>query len=132
MNEYNAGEFIQRALSGDWRAQITVLTRSSINPEVLVAIMQQSPLHQEVQLAIIGRRDATVDQLELVAQRTESAVVLNRIVGDDRTPVETVGVIRERAVGLEGDIWRFLAQHADRVLARRAGEGPVEPIRCQM
>lgn len=121
MSEYNAAEYIQRALSGDWRAQITVLTRSSVDPEVLVAIMGKPELHEEVQLAIIGRRDAAVEQLEWVAHRTESAVVLNRTVGDDRTPVETVRAIRDRAAGLEGDRWSNLAEHADRVLLRRGG-----------
>jgi hypothetical protein len=77
---YDAARSEERALAGDWRAQIAVITRQNVDPAVLAAVLNQPGLHEQVQLAITERRDVTVEQLEFLAQRTESAVVINRII----------------------------------------------------
>lgn len=123
MTEYDAEAYEAKALSGDWRAQVTVLTRSSIKPDVLSGIIGQPDLHQEVQLALIDRRDCSPEILDWVASRTSSAVVLNRIVMTDRTDVETVKAIRDSAEKLDEPRWRYLVEHADRVLKRREESG---------
>ncbi|EMY35001.1 hypothetical protein D477_006693 [Arthrobacter crystallopoietes BAB-32] len=76
---YGAALFEERALAGGWRARITVLSRQSVDPGILAAILNQPGLQGQVRPAITGRRDATVEQLEFLAQRTGSAVVINRI-----------------------------------------------------
>lgn len=119
MTEYDAEAFEARARAGDWKAQITVLTRSSVDSEVLAAIMSQPEIHDQVMLAIIGRRDSTSETMDWAARRTSSAVVLNRIVQSDKTDPETIKAIRAGAAGPAEDRWRYLVEHADRQLKRR-------------
>ncbi|NMR32470.1 hypothetical protein [Crystallibacter degradans] len=116
---YDAAGSEKRALAGDWRAQIAVITRPSVDPAVLAAILNQPGLHEQVQLAVTERRDVTVEQLEFLAQRTESAVVINRIIMNTMTPTEAIEAVRANALTLEGKIWSEVAEHADRVLAAR-------------
>ena len=116
---YDAALFEELALAGDWRAQVTVLTRHNVDPGILGVILNRPELHESVQLAITERRDVTVEQLEFLAQRTESAVVINRIIQNRSVPVELVEAIRENARTLEGKVWYEVVEHADRVLASR-------------
>lgn len=122
---YDAAGSEERALAGDWRAQIAVITRQTVDPAVLAAILNQPELHEQVQLAITERRDATVDQLEFLAPRTESAVVINRIIMNWTTPIEVIEAIRTNALTLEGKVWFEVVEHAGRVLAAR-GQTPRE------
>ncbi|WP_139006937.1 hypothetical protein [Arthrobacter crystallopoietes] len=117
--QYDAARSEERALAGDWRAQIAVITRPNVEPAILTAILNQPGLHEQVQLAITERRDVTVEQLEFLAQRTESAVVINRIIMKTMTPIEVIEAIRANALTLEGKVWFEVAEHADRVLAGR-------------
>jgi hypothetical protein len=116
---YDAARFEELALAGDWRAQVTVITRHHVDPGVLAAILNRPGLHESVQLAVTERRDVTVEQLEFLAQRTESAVVINRIIQNRTVPVDVIEAIRENALTLEGKVWAEVVEHADRVLARR-------------
>jgi hypothetical protein len=116
---YDAALFEERALAGDWRAQVTVITRHHMDPGILAAILNQPGLHDQVQLAITERRDVTVEQLEFLAQRTESAVVINRIIQNRTVPLDVIEAIRDNASTLEGKVWSEVVEHADRVLARR-------------
>lgn len=97
MSDCDAEAFEARARAGDWRAQITVLTRSTIDPDMLSAIMSQPELHDQVMLAIIERRGSTSETMDWAASRTSSAVVLNRIVQSDKTGPETIKAIRTGA-----------------------------------
>ena len=119
---YDAALFEERALAGDWRAQITVLSRQSVDPVVLAAILNQPGLHHQVQLALTERGDVTVEQLEFLAQRAESAIVIHRIIQSSEVSVELIRAIRENALGLEGKIWFEVVEHADRVLVSREQE----------
>lgn len=116
---YDAVRSEELALAGDWRAQIAVITRPNVDPTVLAAILNQPELHEQVQLTITERRDVTVEQLEFLAQRTESAVVINRIIMNWTTPIEVIEAIRANALTLEGKVWFEVVEHADRVLAAR-------------
>jgi hypothetical protein len=116
---YDAALFEELALGGDWLAQVTVLTRHHVDPGILAAILNQPELHDSVQLAITERRDVTVEQLEFLAQRTESAVVINRIIQNRTVPLELIEAIRDNALTLEGKVWSEVVEHADRVLASR-------------
>lgn len=116
---YDAARFEERALAGDWRAQVTVLTRHNVDPGVLAAILNQPELHESAQLAITERRDVTVEQLEFLAQRTSSAVVINRIIQNRSVPLDLIEAIRDNARTLEGKVWFEVVQHADRVLISR-------------
>ncbi|NMR32066.1 hypothetical protein [Crystallibacter degradans] len=111
---YDAARSEQRALEGDWRAQIAVITRPIVDPAVLAAILNQPGLHEQVQLVITERRDVTVEQLEFLAQRTASAVVINRIIMTTTTPIEVIEAIRANALTLEDKIWFEVAEHAGR------------------
>lgn len=119
MTDYDAEAFEAKARAGDWKAQVTVLTRSTINPDLLAAIMSQPEIHDQVMLAIIGRRDSTSETMDWAAGRTSSAVVLNRIVQSDETDTETIKAIRGGAAAHSEDRWRYLVEHADRQLKRR-------------
>lgn len=116
---YDAARFEERALAGDWRAQVTVLTRHHVDPGVLAAILNQPELHESVQLAVTERRDVTVEQLEFLAQRTDSAVVINRIIQNRAVPLELIEAIRDNALTLEGKVWFEVVEHAERVLTSR-------------
>lgn len=124
---FDAALFEERALAGDWRAQITVLTRQSVDPDVLAAFLNQPGLHDQVQLVITERRDVTVEELEFLAQRTGSAVVINSIIGHPRTPVELIEAIRDKALTLEGKVWHEVAEYAGRVLAATEQEMRGQP-----
>ena len=119
---YDAALFEERALAGDWRPQITVLSRQSVDPVILTAILNQPGLHHQVQLALPERGDVTVEQLEFLAQRTDSAIVIHRIIQSSEVSVELIRAIRENALGLEGKIWFEVVEHADRVLVSREQE----------
>ncbi|ERI35201.2 hypothetical protein IG195_21755 (plasmid) [Arthrobacter sp. TES] len=116
---YDAAQSEESALAGDWRAQIAVITRPNVEPAVLAAILNQPGLHEQVQLAITERRDVTVEQLEFLAQRTESAMVINRIIMNATTPIEVIEAIRANALTLESKVWVEVVERADRVLAAR-------------
>lgn len=116
---YDAARTLERALAGDWRAQVAVVTRQTVDPDVMAAILNLPDLHQEVQLCIIERRDVTLEQLEFLAQRTSSGVVINRIIQNKIVPDELIEAIRDTAAGLEGKVWFEVTEHAGRVLARR-------------
>ena len=116
---YDAARFEEQALGGDWLAQVTVLTRHHVDPGILGVILNRPELHESVQLAITERRDVTVEQLEFLAQRTESAVVINRIIQNRTVPLELIEAIRDNALTLEGKVWYEVVEHADRVLASR-------------
>ena len=116
---YDAALFEELALGGDWLAQVTVLTRHNVDPGILGMILNRPELHESVQLAITERRDVTVEQLEFLAQRTESAVVINRIIQNRTVPLELIEAIRDNARTLEGKVWYEVVEHADRVLASR-------------
>ncbi|MGF9663166.1 hypothetical protein AAIH25_15015 [Arthrobacter crystallopoietes] len=87
------------------------------------AILNEPGLHESVQLAVTERRDVTLGQLEFLAQRTESAVVINRIIQNRTVPIELIKAIKENARTLEGKVWAEVVEHADRVLtSQRQGE----------
>lgn len=116
MSGYVEEEFEQRALAGDWKAAVAVLSRASLKPEVLAALMTDDA-HDEVRIGVAARQDVTVEQLRWVAQ-TENCAILNRLVAHGKTPVDLIDEIREKALQHEGETWRHLEAYTDRVLAR--------------
>lgn len=116
MNGIDIGEFERRAISGDWNAAVTVLTRASLKPEVLKQLMV-SDAHLEVRIALAARPDVTAEQLTWCAE-CESPLLLNRLVGHPRTPLSTLKDIRDRSAGRDGDVWVLLHSYAARTLDR--------------
>lgn len=109
------------ARTGSLMEKVTVASRTDVKPETLAYLMETEP-DDEIRLTIMSRQDVTAEQLRWAAG-SESAFVLNRLVSMDRTPVDVVHEIRERALSrLEddpADVWKHLASYADRVLERR-------------
>jgi hypothetical protein len=120
--DYDPAETKQRALEGDWLAQVTAVTRPDLSADLLAAIIAQPKVDEQVQLAIVERRDITVQTLDWAAG-SDSAVVLHRVIGHDLAPLRTVRSIRDRAADLDRDIWEAVVEHADRVLQRRLETG---------
>ncbi|MET4144418.1 hypothetical protein [Arthrobacter sp. UYCo732] len=103
MNGYDAATFETRAVAGDWHAAVSVLSRASVDPDVLAALMTDDA-HIEVRLALAMRSDVTAEQLAWCAQ-CESAFMLNRLVAHPTTPLTTVKDIRDRSADREGEVW---------------------------
>ncbi|MET4144424.1 hypothetical protein [Arthrobacter sp. UYCo732] len=120
MNGYDAEECEARALAGDWRAAISVLSRAALKPEVLAALMNNDA-HIEVRLALAMRSDVSAEQLAWCAQ-TDSTHMLNRLVAHPRTPLSTIKGIRDRSGGMEGEVWTLLDSYAERTAERRVRE----------
>lgn len=112
--------FETKALQGDWLAAVTVLSRISIRPEVLDALMTPDA-HKEVVLGVLSRIDVTPDQI-LWAASFDNAQILGRVVSNPKTPLPLVREIRERAEGRPEDIWVHLAAYCGRVIDREARE----------
>lgn len=110
--------FEARALQGDWLAAVTVLSRPSIGPEVLEALMTPDA-DKEVVLGVLSRPDVTVEHIAWAAS-FDNAQVLGRVASNPKTPMSLVREIRERAQGRPEDIWVHLAAYCGRVLARAA------------
>lgn len=114
MTEYNAEESEARALAGDRKAAVSVLSRSSLKPEVLSALMTDDA-DDDIRTAVAMRSDATPGQLAWCAQ-CDNLVLLNRLVAHPKTPVTTVMEIRAKARTREGEAWQMLAESAVRRL----------------
>lgn len=123
---YDAEKFEAAALAGDWKAAVAVLSRSSVRPEVLEALMTPDA-HLEVVLGVIGRLDVTPDRLEWAAT-FDNAQVLGRVVSNSKTPVAVVREIRDRVEGRDAAIWVHLREYADRVLARRGRDSGLQGL----
>ncbi|WP_377012033.1 hypothetical protein [Arthrobacter sp. GCM10027362] len=113
--------YIDAALAGDWVAQVTVVTRPDLDPDLLAHLMAQPDLDKQVQLAIAERRDIGTEVLGWAAG-SDSGVVLHRVIVHTTSPLHLVRAIRYRAEAQERPVWDALAEHADRVLARRDRE----------
>ncbi|AOY72058.1 hypothetical protein ARZXY2_2528 [Arthrobacter sp. ZXY-2] len=113
-------EFETKALAGDWRAACTVLSRASIRPEVLDALMTRDA-HVEVVFAVLSRWGVTLDHLAWAATFDDPRI-LGRVVSNPKTPLSMVRDIRERAEGRPEDVWVHLEAYCGRVLARAASE----------
>lgn len=116
MTGYDAEEFEADALAGDWRAAVAVLSRANLRPEVLAGLMTQDA-HLEVVLGVLNRQDVKPDHLAWAAT-FDNAQILGRVVSNPKTPTPLIREIRDRAAGLEADIWVHLREYADRVLDR--------------
>lgn len=113
MSGYDAEEFERRALAGDSRAAVTVLSRSSVKSGVLEALMSPEA-DREIRITLAARQDVTPDQLAWIAD-CDDAYILNRAVSHPRTHKATIKSIRERAAGREGETWMHLRAFIDRV-----------------
>jgi hypothetical protein len=124
MSDYDAASFERRAIAGDWNAAISVLSRASLDPEVLRQLMTDHA-HIEVGIALAMRADVTAEQLTWCSQ-CDSAFVLNRLVSHPKTPLATVKSIRDRSEGrTEGRTeatWAMLHEYAERTIQRRVRE----------
>lgn len=114
MTGYDAERFEAAALAGDWRAALAVLSRASVRPEVLKALMTPDA-HLEVVLGVLGRQDVTVEHLQWAAT-FDNAQILSRVVSNPKTAVWLVREIRERVADRDADTWVHLREYADRVL----------------
>jgi hypothetical protein len=116
MPGYDAEAFEATALAGDWKAATAVLSRGSVKPEVLAALMT-SDAHVEVVLGILSRQSVTPEHLAWAAT-FGNAQILGRVVSNPKTPTPLIREIRDRVAGREGPIWVHLREYADRVLTR--------------
>lgn len=116
MNGIDISDFERRAVSGDWHAAVTVLSRASLKPEVLEQLMVPEA-HLEVRIALAARQDVTPEQLAWCAN-CDSAFMLNRIVSHPKTPQSTLKDIRGRSADRDGEIWVMLHSYASRTLDR--------------
>ncbi|MFE4195264.1 hypothetical protein ACFRJ9_05315 [Paenarthrobacter sp. NPDC056912] len=113
-------QYETRALNGDWKAACTVLSRTSVRPEVLEAPMTPDA-HLEVVLGVLGRPGVTPEHLAWAAT-FDNAQILGRVVSNPKTPMSLVRDFRERSDGRPEDIWVHLTTYCGRVLARSASE----------
>ncbi|MCP1414425.1 hypothetical protein [Paenarthrobacter sp. A20] len=120
MTGYDAAKFEANALAGDWKAASAVLSRATVRPEVLQALMTPDA-HLEVVLGVLGRQSVTVEHLAWAAT-FDNAQILGRVVSNPKTPTSLVREIRDRVADREADIWVLLREYADRVIAREARE----------
>lgn len=120
MNGYDAKEFEARALAGDWKAAVSVLSRSSLRAEVIAGLMA-GDAHDEVRIALAMRSDVTPEQLSWVAQ-CDNTFILNRLVAHPKTPLSTVRDIRDRAADRECEHRTLLQEYAGRTVERLVKE----------
>lgn len=120
MNGYDAETFEAAAIAGDWRAAVSVLSRATVKPEVLEALMVPGA-HDEVRIALAARTDVTPEQLDWCSQ-CDSPFILNRLVSHPCTPLATIKDIRDRSADLEGEVWTMLHDYATRTVERRVRE----------
>lgn len=113
-------EFETKALAGDWRAACTVLSRASIRPEVLGALMTPDA-HVDMLFAVLSRWGVSVEHIAW-AVTFDNPRILGRVVSNPKTPLSMVREIRERAAGRPEDVWVHLAAYCGRVLDRAAAE----------
>lgn len=99
---------------------MAVLSRSTVRPEVLEALMKPDA-HLEVVLGVLGRQAVTREHLAWAAT-FDNAQVLGRVLSNPKTPVSLVREIRDRVADREEDIWVHLREYADRILARVSRE----------
>lgn len=121
MNDVDIVEYERRAIAGEWRAAVTILSRASVNPDVLKALMTPEA-HDEVRLAIAMRPDLTPGQTDWIASTTDSTFVLNRMVAHGKAATNTLRDIRSRALEESGETWRMLAEYATGTLERGGRE----------
>jgi hypothetical protein len=117
---YDAEKFEAAALAGDWHAAVSVLSRASLKPKVLEALMVDDA-HIEVRIALAMRPDVTPEQIEWCAQ-CESPFLLNRLVSHPRTPLSTLRDIRDRSEGRTEATWAMLNEYAQRTVERLVRE----------
>lgn len=120
MTDHNAEEFEARTIEGDWHAAVSVLSRASVKPEVLAALMTDDA-HLEIRLALAMRSDVTPQQLDWCS-KCDSPFMLNRLVSHPKTPLSTVKDIRDRAEGRTDGVWTLLREFATRTIGRRVRE----------
>jgi hypothetical protein len=120
MSGYDAEQFEAAAIEGDWKAAISVLSRSTVKPEVLSALMSDDA-HDEIRIALALRSDVTPQQLVWCAE-CDSPFILNRLVSHPRTPLPTVKDIRDRSEGRPEETWAMLNKYAKRTAERRVRE----------
>ena len=101
-------------------AAVTVLSRSSIRPEVLEALMTPDA-DKEVVLSVLSRPEVTPEHLAWAAG-FDNAQILGRVVSNPKTPLPLVREIRQRAEGRPEDIWVHLAAYCGRVIDREVRE----------
>lgn len=78
MANIDTSEYEHQALSGDWRAAVSVLSRSTVKPEVREALMIDDA-HREVRIALARRQDVTAEELTWIAM-CDDPFVLNIVV----------------------------------------------------
>ncbi|GLU58556.1 hypothetical protein [Paenarthrobacter ureafaciens] len=120
MTGYDAEKFEAAAQAGHWRAAIAVLSRASVRPEVLEALMTPDA-DKEVVLGVLSRPDVTVEHIAWAAT-FDNAQILGRVVSNPKTPLSLVREIREQIQDRPEDIWVHLAAYCGRVLDRAAQE----------
>lgn len=116
MSGYDAESFEAAAVAGDWRAAVAVLSRSTVRPEVMEALMSPDA-HVEVVLGVMGRPDVTPERLAWAAS-FDNAQILGRVVSNPKTPTPLIREIRDRVADRDAPIWVHLQEYADRVLDR--------------
>jgi hypothetical protein len=126
MTGYDAEKFEAEALAGDWKAASAVLSRATVKPEVLAALMT-TDAHLEVVLGVLGRQDVTPEHLAWAAT-FDNAQILGRVVSNPKTSVTSVREIRDRAADREGAIWVHLREYADRVLSRNGRDSGLQGL----
>ncbi|WOH20108.1 hypothetical protein IRJ34_07230 [Paenarthrobacter sp. GOM3] len=120
MTGYDAETFEAGALAGDWKAAIAVLSRASVRPEALEALMA-SDAHVEVVLGVLARPSVTPEHLAWAAT-FDNAQILGRVVSNPKTPLSLIREIRDRAADRDAAIWVHLREYADRILDRAERE----------
>ena len=55
--DFDPAEIEQRTRDGDWLAQVTAVTRPALNADLLAAIIARPEVDEQIQLAIVERRD---------------------------------------------------------------------------
>lgn len=115
MGDYDAEDFERRALSGDWRAAVSVLSKAFLKPDVRSALMTPDA-HDEIRIAMATRSDVAPEELAWAAATTTSTFILNRIVAHGTVSTSTIREIRNRALAESGEAWQLLAEYATRRL----------------
>ena len=126
MTGYDAEKFEADALAGDWKAASAVLSRATVKPEVLAALMS-TDAHLEVVLGVLARQDVTVEHLAWAAT-FDNAQILGRVVSNPKTPIALVREIRERVLDRQEPIWVHLREYTDRVLARHGRDSGLQGL----
>lgn len=115
--KYTDEQLDHMAKHGTVQEKITVVSRHNVPQETLEWLMANDT-SDEVKIEIIARPDVTADRL-VWASNTDNGLILGRVAGNDKTPLETVRAIKVKADSREGEVWTSLSAFASRVITRR-------------